>query len=516
MTPHTKPVVLCILDGWGYRAEKADNATALAKTPNYDRLQQTCPHSFLRTDGLAVGLPPGQMGNSEVGHMNLGAGRVVMQDLPRIDQSIADGSLANNAELQTLIKTLQHNGKTCHLLGLCSPGGVHSHQAHIVALCKILSAAGVPVQLHLWLDGRDTPPQSAIEYVPQLATAIANLPGVRIGTLCGRYYAMDRDNRWERIELAFNALTAGKARAAKDIITALETAYNSGETDEFVKPVTLPGYTAMADGDALLSANFRSDRVRQIFAALLDENFSSFPRPALRFSTAVAMTEYSAQLAKQMRVLFPPQPMVQLLGEVIAHAGLTQLRAAETEKYPHVTFFFNGGEEKQYPGEERILVPSPKVATYDLQPEMSASVLTDQVVAAIQSQRFDFVLINYANPDMVGHTGNLDAAIKACATVDQCLGRLMDTVDAVGGVMLITADHGNAELMRDPTTGGPHTAHTVNPVKLLAFNAPAGQKLRDGVLGDVAPTVLSLLGIVQPAAMTGQSLWLAADKSHAA
>jgi len=339
---------------------------------------------------------------------------------------------------------------------------------------------------------------------------------VRIGTLCGRYYAMDRDNRWERVELAYNAMTQGQGRQAADATSGIESAYALGENDEFIKPIILPGFAPMADGDALLCANFRSDRVRQIFAAFLDAEFKPFPRPALRFGMAVAMTEYSAQLRQQMRALFAPQPMQNLLGEVLAEAGLKQLRAAETEKYPHVTFFFNGGEERQYPGEERVLVPSPKVATYDLQPEMSAPQLTDQVVAAIQRQHFDFILVNFANPDMVGHTGNLAAAIKACETVDTCLGRILQATEALGGAVLVTADHGNAELMRDPITHEPHTAHTTNPVKLILFNHPAIQTLRDGRLGDVAPTVLALLGLPQPASMTGQSLLAANGKIHAA
>jgi 2,3-bisphosphoglycerate-independent phosphoglycerate mutase len=516
MTAIAKPVLLCILDGWGYRADETDNATLLAKTPHYQKLWQSCPRSFLRTDGLAVGLPPGQMGNSEVGHMNLGAGRVVMQDLPRIDKAITDGSLAQNPVLQDLIKTLRANKKTCHLLGLCSPGGVHSQQAHIVALCQILARAGIKVQLHLWLDGRDTPPQSASEYVSQLAASVAGLPGVRIGTLCGRYYAMDRDNRWERVALAYDAMVLGQGEKFTTAPAALAAAAAAGVTDEFVKPVILPDFVPMQDGDAVLCANFRSDRVRQIFAALLDTEFAHFPRRKIQFSMAVAMTEYSAQLKQQMRVLFPAQSMQDLLGETLAKAGLKQLRAAETEKYPHVTFFFNGGEERQYPGEDRVLVPSPKVATYDLQPEMSAVELTTQVLAAMDKTAYDFILINYANPDMVGHTGDLAAAIAACEAVDACLGLLVAKIQALGGVMLITADHGNAELMRDPTTHAPHTAHTTNPVALLLANAGADAALRDGVLGDVAPTVLSLLGLPQPTAMTGTPLLQPRGKTHAA
>ncbi|TAH36129.1 MAG: 2,3-bisphosphoglycerate-independent phosphoglycerate mutase [Alphaproteobacteria bacterium] len=504
MKTQQKPVILCILDGWGYSETRTDNAVAMAKTPNWDRLLKSSPQALLKTCGRDVGLPTGQMGNSEVGHMNLGAGRVVMQDLPRIDSAIEDGSLKNHPILKQMIETLKSKGRSCHLMGLYSPGGVHSHQDHIVALCKILNDAGIPTYLHLWTDGRDTPPQSAIDYVSALEQELKNLPHIKPATLCGRYYAMDRDKRWERVELAYNAIVDGKADHAPSLSAAIKSAHDAGETDEFIKPRILPGFQAMQDGDAILCANFRSDRVRQIMTALLDPDFHDFARRPVHASVAVAMTEYSADLANRMQILFTPQPLHDLLGEVVAKAGKRQLRMAETEKYPHVTFFFNGGEEKQYTGEDRILVPSPKVATYDLQPEMSAIPLTDKLVEAIESAQYDFILINYANPDMVGHSGILEAAIKACETVDICLGRVMDAVEKMGGVMLVTADHGNAEMMRDPETGEPHTAHTLNPVKLVLFNDKTGVKtLKNGRLADVAPSVLRLLNLPQPASMTG-------------
>ncbi len=513
-----KPVILCILDGWGWREDSADNAIALARTPNWDRLLQSAPQSLLTTCGLDVGLPQGQMGNSEVGHMNLGAGRVVMQDLPRIDAAIQDGCLKNSL-LQILKGTrvwgnrvIEKNSDTpttpypttLHLMGLYSPGGVHSHQNHILALAKILNDAEIPTLLHLWLDGRDTPPKSAGDYLKELEQKLKSLPHVKAATICGRYYAMDRDNRWDRVKLAYDAMIDGVGAKAQSLDRAIGMAYAAGETDEFVKPIILPDFRPMQDGDAILCANFRSDRVRQILAAFLDENFKEFAARRVKFSSAIAMTEYSEDLAKKMQILFAPQSMGDILGEIIARENLTQLRIAETEKYPHVTFFFNGGKETPYAGEDRILVPSPKVATYDLQPEMSAFELTEKLTAAINSKKYDFILVNYANPDMVGHTGKLDAAIKAVEAVDQCLGRIMDATEKAGGVMLITADHGNCEIMRDPETGEPHTAHTLNPVKLFLF--PGDIPLMGGRLADVAPTILRLLSLPQPQAMTGKPL----------
>lgn len=502
-----RPVVLCILDGWGFRAERADNAIALGDTPVWDGLVAHAPHAFLETSGLDVGLPDGQMGNSEVGHMNLGAGRVVMQDLPRVDLAVADGSLARNPALTKAIATLKANGGTAHLLGLLSPGGVHSHQAHMAALAKIVSDAGVAVVVHGFLDGRDTPPSSAKGFVESFLADVAG-HDVTIGTLSGRYYAMDRDKRWDRVTLAYQAMVEAKGVAAADAVSAVEASYRNGKADEFVLPAVIGAYKGMQDGDGLIMANFRADRAREILSALVDPAFDGFPRAKLpEFAVRLGMAEYSTELNRFFEVLFPAESLSRILGEVVADAGLTQLRIAETEKYAHVTFFFNGGREAVFTGEERILVPSPKVATYDLQPEMSAPEVTDKLVEAIDGGKFDVIVVNYANGDMVGHTGVLDAAIKAVETVDRCLGRLVEAVGRAGGSLLVTADHGNAEMMRDPVTGEPYTAHTVGKVQVILSGAPAGvTALRDGRLADVAPTLLALLGLEQPGQMTGRSL----------
>ncbi len=448
------------------------------------------------------------MGNSEVGHTNLGAGRVVLQDLPRIDQAIADGSLARNTELVGFIAALKASGGAAHLLGLLSPGGVHSHQRHLTVLARLLDAAGIPVKVHAFLDGRDTPPKSAAEYLAQFAADTAALKGVAIATIGGRYYAMDRDRRWDRTEKAYRALATAEGEHAADAPSALRQAYAGGKSDEFVLPTAVGGYAGMRHGDGLVSANFRADRVRQILEALLNPDFAGFRRECVvAFTAALGMTEYSTALNRFLKTLFPPEELHDTFGEVVSRAGLTQLRIAETEKYAHVTFFFDGGREAELPGESRILVPSPKVATYDLQPEMSAPAVTEKLVAAIDQGRFDVVIVNYANPDMVGHTGNMAAAVAAVEAVDRCLGRLAEAVTRAGGTLLITADHGNAEMMRDPVTGEPHTAHTLNPVPLLLVNPPAGVTgLGDGRLADVAPTLLQLLGLRQPQAMTGTSL----------
>ncbi len=507
-TSRPRPVVLCILDGWGYRAERADNGIALATTPNWNRFWAECPHAFIQASELYVGLPKGQMGNSEVGHMNLGAGRVVMQDLPRIDAAIADGSLSRIKALLDFIAALKTSGGTAHLLGLLSPGGVHSHQGHIAALARALSAAGVPVAIHAFLDGRDTPPRSALQYLKAFQSDIAGLPKVGIATISGRYYAMDRDKRWDRVEKAYCALTLGHGLKATDPAAAVEQSYASDKGDEFVLPTAIGDYAGMSDGDGVVMANFRSDRAREILTALLDPGFDGFARPrSVHFAAALGMVEYSAALNPLMATLFPPEDLHDTFGEVLAKAGLSQLRIAETEKYAHVTFFFNGGRETEFPGETRILVPSPHVATYDLQPEMSAQEVTDRLVEAIDAGRFDAIVVNFANTDMVGHTGDLAAAIKAVTTIDVCLGRLADAVRRAGGALLITADHGNAEMMRDPETHQPHTAHTLNPVPLVLVNAPSGiVGLDDGKLADIAPTLLALMDLKQPAAMTGHAL----------
>ena len=505
--PHVRPVMLVVLDGWGWREASEDNAVRLARTPNFDRLWAAGPRAFLHTSGQDVGLPGGQMGNSEVGHLNLGAGRVVMQDLPRIDTAVADGSLARLPALVGLIAALRASGGTCHLMGLLSPGGVHSHQRHAAAMARVLAAAGVPVALHLFTDGRDTPPRAAPEYLRAFMAEIAGLPGVRIATLTGRYFAMDRDNRWDRVAQAYDALVDGAGATAPDALAAIAAAHARDVTDEFVPATALAGYAGMRDGDGVLCFNFRADRVREILGALLDPSFAGFARRrVVRFAAAAGMTEYSTALNAFLQTLFASQSMADILGEVVARAGRTQLRMAETEKYPHVTYFLNGGEETPYPGEDRIMVPSPKVATYDLQPEMSAPELTEKAVEAINSQKDELIVLNFANPDMVGHTGSLPAAITAVETVDAALGRIAAAVAAQGGALLATADHGNCEMMKDPATGGPHTAHTTNPVPVLLQGGPAGATLRDGRLADVAPTLLSLLGLAQPAAMTGRSL----------
>ncbi|MDF1722720.1 MAG: 2,3-bisphosphoglycerate-independent phosphoglycerate mutase [Minwuia sp.] len=495
------PVVLCILDGWGHRDDPADNAIALADAPNWRRLSRTCPQTMIETSGLAVGLPDGQMGNSEVGHMNIGAGRVVMQDLPRIDAAIQDGSLRADPRL----KAMAERCPTVHIIGLLSPGGVHAHQDHIVALAQTLVDGGASVLVHAILDGRDTPPKSAGDYLDAVDRALPH--GAALATLIGRYWAMDRDKRWDRIELACNALVNGVATPFPDWQSALEDAYAADETDEFVKPRRLAAFDGMADGDGLLMANFRADRAREILTALLDPHFDGYVRSRrLTFGAAIGLTEYSQALNPFLETLFPSEDLPDTLGEVVSRAGKTQLRISETEKYAHVTFFLNGGQEQQYEGEDRILIPSPDVATYDLQPEMSAAEVTGHLVKRIRDRQTDLIIVNFANPDMVGHTGDLAAAITAVETIDGCLGALSEAILEADGTLLITADHGNLEMMRDPETGQPHTAHTTNPVPLTMVNGPADMVLQPGRLADLAPTVLRLMGLAQPAAMTGSCL----------
>jgi 2,3-bisphosphoglycerate-independent phosphoglycerate mutase len=500
-----RPVMLVILDGWGWREDPADNAIRQAKTPAFDRLWQNGPHGFLHTCGEDVGLPDGQMGNSEVGHLNIGAGRVVMQDLPRIGKAIASGEIARAPALRDLIAKLKASGGTCHLLGLVSPGGVHSHQDYAAALAKTLTDAGVPVLVHALTDGRDTPPQSSAADIKRLIAALP--PSVRIATVCGRYFAMDRDKRWDRVEKAYNAIVAADAPRFPDAPAVVADAYANKKFDEFIVPTVVGDYAGMKDGDGLLCFNFRADRVREILSAMLDPDFAGFKRQRIvRFAAAVGMTQYSDKLDKLMATIFPPQTLKNILGEVAAEAGRTQLRMAETEKYAHVTYFLNGGREEPFSGEDRIMVPSPKVATYDLQPEMSAPELTDKAVAAIASGKYDLIVLNFANPDMVGHTGSLPAAIKAVETVDAGLGRIAQAIEKSGGALLVTADHGNCEMMRDPQTGGPHTAHTTNPVPLLLVGARNRALVAEGRLADIAPTLLELMELPKPREMTGVSL----------
>lgn len=505
-----RPVVLCILDGWGERAERKDNAVLQANTPNWDRYRSAYPQAHLQASESHVGLPGGQMGNSEVGHMNLGAGRVVMQDLPRIDHAIETGELKANPVLTAALDAVKKAGGRLHIMGLMSPGGVHSHQDHMAALANIAANAGVEVLVHAFLDGRDTPPKSA---GPYLADFQAKAPQARIATICGRYFAMDRDKNWDRVSQAWKVMVDGEGAAAPSAQAGIDAAYAAGKTDEFVPATTIAGYDGMRDGDALLMANFRADRAREILTALIDPAFDGFARPrSPAFSAKIGMTSYSSALDPMLETIFPAQELSETMGEIVSNAGLKQLRIAETEKYAHVTFFFNGGEEKVFPGEERILIPSPKVATYDLQPEMSAPEVTDKLVEAIDAKRFDYIVVNFANTDMVGHTGDLKAAMKAVETVDTCLGRLEDSVLKAGGAMLVTADHGNAEEMMDEGTGQAHTAHTLNPVPfILIAKDTRGVRLEDGILADVAPSCLDLLGIPQPKAMTGHSLIQRAD-----
>jgi len=496
--------MLVILDGFGWREEVADNAVRQAKTPTFSGLWESGPHALLDTSGRDVGLPAGQMGNSEVGHLNIGAGRVVKQELVRIGDAVEDGSIAQAPAFVALVSALKQSGGTCHLMGLISPGGVHSHQDHAAALARYLHDAGIKAVVHAFTDGRDTPPQSAGEDLKRLRAALPE--GVPVATVIGRYYAMDRDKRWERVSRAYAAIVDADAARYADPAAAIEAAYAAGKHDEFVPPSIIGDYAGMKDGDGILCVNFRADRVREILAALLDPAFDGFPRGrVVKFAAAAGMTHYSDALAPFLGVLFAQETLDNILGEVVANAGKTQVRMAETEKYAHVTYFLNGGNETPYKGEDRILVPSPKVATYDLQPEMSAPELTDKAVAAINSGKYDLLVLNFANPDMVGHTGVLAAAIKAVETVDTGLGRIAAAIKAQGGALLVTADHGNSELMKDPETGGPHTAHTTNPVPVLLMGGGA-TAIQDGRLADLAPTVLDLMGIPKPAEMTGHSI----------
>jgi len=499
-----RPVMLVVLDGWGWREEIADNAVRQANTPVFDRLWASSPRAFLKTCGLDVGLPEGQMGNSEVGHLNIGAGRVAMQDLPRINAAIASGEIARQPAVADLIAKLKQRGGTCHLLGLVSQGGVHSHEDHCVALARILTQAGVPAVVHAITDGRDTAPQIAAEDLKHFAAALPQ--AVPIVTVVGRYYAMDRDKRWERVVKAYNAVVEAEGPHFADPQAAIADAYAHDIHDEFIVPAVIDGYRGIKDGDAVLCFNFRADRVREILGAMLDPAFTGFERKrSVRFAAAVCMTQYSEDLDKLMQTIFLPETFANILGEVVSRAGRTQLRMAETEKYPHVTYFLNGGREQPYPGEDRIMVPSPKVATYDLQPEMSAPELTAKAVEAISSGKYDLIVLNFANPDMVGHTGVLAAAIKAVETVDKGLGQIVEAVEKAGGALLVTADHGNSEMLRDPLTGGPHTSHTTNPVPVMVVGA-GDVKLSDGRLADVAPTLLALMELPQPNEMTGKSL----------
>ncbi len=501
-----RPVVLCILDGWGLSEEVEGNAVAQAETPNFDGLMATCPHDTLITFGPDVGLPVGQMGNSEVGHMNIGAGRVVEMDLRRIDASIERGDFANLPGIERFVAAMKKSGGKAHLCGVLSDGGVHSHILHMIATAEALSEAGIPTVIHAFGDGRDVAPKSALLYLDQLEAALP--AGVTIGTVSGRYFAMDRDNRWDRVERAFKAIVKAEGKTATDARGAIENGYASGTSDEFIAPTVLDGYDGMKDGDGLLFLNFRADRAREILSAIADPEFDGFetgPRPNLAIVSGLA--EYSVRHSTYMDCVFPDQELTNTLGDWLAKHGKKQFRIAETEKYPHVTFFFNGGIEVPSDGEDRYLAPSPKVATYDMQPEMSAAEVTEHLTGAISSGHYDLIVVNYANPDMVGHTGDLEAAKKACAAVDTGLGQVLQALERQGGAMIVTADHGNCETMIDKKTGGPHTAHTTNPVPVILVGGPKGVGLRSGGrLGDLAPTLLELMGMPQPSEMTGKSL----------
>ncbi|MCZ4374178.1 2,3-bisphosphoglycerate-independent phosphoglycerate mutase [Vibrio diazotrophicus] len=505
-----KPMALVILDGWGYREDSSNNAINNANTPVMDALMANNPNTLISASGMDVGLPDGQMGNSEVGHTNIGAGRIVYQDLTRITKSIADGDFQTNEAIVTAIDNAVAAGKAVHLMGLMSPGGVHSHEDHIYAAIELAAARGAEkIYLHCFLDGRDTPPRSAEGSLQRFDELFAKLGKGRIASLVGRYYAMDRDNNWERVEKAYDLLTAAKGDFTFDsALAALEAAYARDENDEFVKATELRAEgqesAAMQDGDAVLFMNYRADRARQITRTFVTD-FAGFERkvfPALNF---VMLTQYAADIP--LPAAFPPASLENTYGEWLSKAGKTQLRISETEKYAHVTFFFNGGVENEFAGEERQLVASPKVATYDLQPEMSSAELTDKLVAAIKSGKYDAIICNYPNGDMVGHTGVYEAAVKACEAVDECIGRVVEAIKEVDGQLLITADHGNAEMMINPETGGVHTAHTSLPVPLVYVGSKDIEFIEGGKLSDLAPTMLALTDNEIPAEMSGQVIY---------
>ncbi len=510
MTQVRRPLMLMILDGWGTNPACDQNAACLASTPRLDSLGEAYPHTQLEASGGAVGLPEGQMGNSEVGHLNIGAGRIVYQELSRIDLAIEQGDFFRNPVLFEAMARIRQKGGKLHLMGLLSDGGVHSHMEHLYALLQMARQQGLDdVCVHAFLDGRDTPPQSGADYLAQLEEYLTRSGSARIATVVGRYFAMDRDHRWDRVEQAYRAMTEGIGRYFDSATAAIQQAYAEGQTDEFVAPCVIDGGGVpgtVDDGDGLIFFNFRGDRAREISRSFTEEGFSGFERRKKpRLSDFVCLTEYDQTLA--LPVAFPPASYSAILGEVLATAGLTQLRIAETEKYAHVTFFFNGGNEEPFPGEDRVLIPSPKeVATYDQKPAMSAFEVTEEVLKRVSGGQYDVIVLNYANPDMVGHTGNLAAAVEAMEAVDVCVGRVVDTVLAAGGSLIITADHGNCEQMR-AADGSPHTAHTGNPVPLILVDPDRRQaSLRSGKLADIAPTMLELLNLPQPPEMSGRSL----------
>lgn len=507
MTSTPKPLVLIILDGFGHSESPEYNAIYAANTPVYDRLRATQPHGLISGSGMDVGLPDGQMGNSEVGHMNLGAGRVVYQDFTRVTKAIRDGEFFENPVLTGAVDKAVGAGKAVHILGLLSDGGVHSHQDHIVAMAELAAKRGAErIYLHAFLDGRDTPPRSAQSSIELLDAAFAKLGKGRIASLIGRYYAMDRDNRWDRVSAAYNLIVDSAADYTADsALAGLEAAYARDESDEFVKATRIGDAVKVEDGDAVIFMNFRADRARELSRVFVEPDFNEFPRARLpKLAAYIGLTQYSAKIPAP--AAFAPSSLENVLGEYLAKNGKTQLRIAETEKYAHVTFFFSGGREEPFEGEERILIPSPKVATYDLQPEMSAPEVTDRIVEAIEQQRYDVIVVNYANGDMVGHTGVFDAAVKAVEALDGCVGRITEALDKVGGEALITADHGNVEQMEDECTGQAHTAHTTEPVPFIYYGKRDLKVREGGVLADVAPTMLTLMGLEIPKEMTGTSI----------
>ncbi|MGH1376619.1 MAG: 2,3-bisphosphoglycerate-independent phosphoglycerate mutase [Alphaproteobacteria bacterium] len=506
-TPKKKPVVLCILDGWGIGDGGEFDAIATANTPCYDAMMSDYPNSTLTTFGGQVGLPDGQMGNSEVGHMNIGAGRVVMQFLPRVTKAFSNGEVAQDKAMQSLAIDLKNSGKACHVMGLLSDGGVHAHMDHIIELAKIMGEQGVPTHIHGFTDGRDCPPQSGKAFVESTEAQISGHENVSLSTLCGRYYAMDRDKRWERVQLSYDAIMNAKGAVCSSAPQAMQDSYDDGVNDEFVKPVILNDYQGFEDGDAIIFANFRNDRARELLQAMLYEEFDGFERENGKASIfkALGMVQYSDELNALMETLFRPLEHNDILGEVVSAHGLTQMRMAETEKYPHVTFFFNCGREVPYEGEDRIMVNSPKVATYDLQPEMSAPELSEKLLDVVLNNKHDVIIVNFANTDMVGHTGSVEAARKAAESVDSTLCKLQALVLEKEGVLLVTADHGNADQMFDPTTNGPHTAHTLNPVPFIVIGA-GDVNVTEGKLADIAPTMLHFLGVEQPDDMDGTCL----------
>ena len=501
-----KPLVLMILDGFGI-APAEGNAIAAAKKPNLDKIFAENPHTQIGASGLDVGLPDGQMGNSEVGHTNIGAGRIVYQELTRITKSAQEGDMDKNPALLKAMENAKENGKALHLMGLLSDGGVHSHNTHLYALLEMAKRQGLEkVFVHCFMDGRDVPPSSGKDYVKELMEKLDEIGVGKIATVMGRYYAMDRDNRWERVEKAYAAMVYGEGLEADCPLCAMQNSYDNDVTDEFVVPTVVKGAEPIEAGDSVIFYNFRPDRAREITRTLVDPDFTGFERKKGFFPlTYVCMTQYDATMPN-VEVAYKPESLENTFGEYISNKGLTQLRIAETEKYAHVTFFFNGGVEKQYPGEDRILVKSPAVATYDLQPEMSAYEVTDKMVEAVKSGKYDALILNYANCDMVGHTGVFEAAVKAVEAVDTCVGRVVEAVKEMGGCVLLTADHGNADKMVD-TDGEPFTAHTTNPVPFCVINHPC-QLREGGRLADIAPTMLKVLGLPQPAEMTGESIIL--------